>query len=186
MFCKDSGSSVFSEDTQKGEFSFFCPFHKLKTGAMERMKGMEKILWAICLVYWALAAVGAKKKRDGFLPFGLLGGWLVAFFCFCFLPPVFTEGGAVLPTALALLGTLAGTWAERRGGRHFWEAAAFTAAAFVYGGSLPQALWAILGGFCLYLACGAVLPEEKTEKEMLWQGLGGVLGFLGGILCCFP
>lgn len=151
------------------------------------MEHMEKMLWAVCLLYWGVSAVGRKRKKEGFLPFGLLGGWMVAFFCFCFLPPIFEGRNVILYTACALLGTLLGTWAEKRK-RYFWEAAGFTAAAFVYSGLLWQntAFSAALGGFCLYLACGAVLPEGRGEKETLWQGLGGVLGFLAGILCCFP
>lgn len=151
------------------------------------MKRMEKMLLLVCLLYWGMTAVSVKWKREGFLPFGLLGGWMVAFFCFCFLPPVFEGKSVIAATACALLGTLLGTWAEKKG-RRFWEAAGFTAAALAYSGLLwhNTAVFAALGGFCLYLACGAVLPEGRTDQEALWHGLTGVLGFIAGIFCCFP
>ncbi|MBM6830220.1 hypothetical protein H9X85_11570 [Anaerotignum lactatifermentans] len=151
------------------------------------MERMEKMFWMVCLIYVGLAAAAHRRGREGNLPFGLVGGWMVAFFCFCFLPPVFGGRNVLLSTVCALLGTLLATWAEKRR-RRLWTALGCAASALMYGGLLGQASVpaAVMGGFCLYLACGEVLPEGKGERETLWQGFGALVGFLLGIFCCFP
>ena len=46
---------------------------------------------------------------------------------------------------------------------------------------LTALLAAITGGTCLYLVCGAVLPEEVGEKQFLLRAAGGLLGFWLGV-----
>ena len=46
---------------------------------------------------------------------------------------------------------------------------------------LTALLAAITGGACLYLVCGAVLPEEVGEKQFLLRAAGGLLGFWLGV-----
>lgn len=146
---------------------------------------MEKIGLGVCLAYWLLTVL--RKKGGGEFGFGFLGGWMIAFFSFCFLPPVFGCENVIFATICALAGTLLGTWAEKIGNRHIWEAVSFTGAMGMFLGWIGQntAIAAALGGFSLYLACGAILTENGQEKENIKSGLGGALGFLCGILSCF-
>ena len=85
-----------------------------------------------------------------------------------------------------LCGVALGTVAEKRrlpGTVFFWLGALLwgCSGGLVSMDVLTALLAAITGGACLYLVCGAVLPEEVGEKQFLLRAAGGLLGFWLGV-----
>ena len=149
---------------------------------------MRNILLASCLFYWILT--GMTQRRHGTYPllFGFLAGMAVAFFCFCFLPDAFCDEGFFLSILATGVGIFCGVWMERFSIRHIAEGAGFTGAALFYffTQDIPVNSFAVilltawLGGYCLYMACGVILPEDAEKRESFFAALGGCIGFLVG------
>jgi len=71
--------------------------------------------------------------------------------------------------------------------REFRSAAIFTAAFLfeVFSNGSWVMTRGIIGGIALYSASSGLFPEGLSIKETLFTALGGVLGFILGVVICF-
>lgn len=147
---------------------------------------MSVSFWTMfCVVYGGVLFLSCR--RGGFeAVLGFLSGLAVAFFCLRYLPGVFTSEVFYAVAAGVLCGVALGTAAEKRklpGAVFFWLGALLWGSS---GGlesmdTLTALLAAMTGGACLYLSCGAVLPEEAQPKQCVLRAAGGLLGFWLGV-----
>lgn len=147
---------------------------------------MSVSFWTVfCVVYGGVLFLPVKRGVFA-LVLGFLSGLGVAFFCLRYLPGVFTSQAFYAVAAGVLCGVALGTVAEKRrlpGTVFFWLGALLwgCSGGLISMDVLTALLAAITGGACLYLVCGAVLPEEVGEKQFLLRAVGGLLGFWLGV-----
>ena len=147
---------------------------------------MSVSFWTMFCVVYAGVLVMLLKRREFALLQGILTGLGVAFSCLRYLPGAFSSQAFYAVAAGVLCGVALGTVAEKRrlpGTVFFWLGALLwgCSGGLVSMDVLTALLAAITGGTCLYLVCGAVLPEEVGEKQFLLRAAGGLLGFWLGV-----
>lgn len=145
---------------------------------------MSNAFWRIFCVCYALATLRKAKTKRASVCHGFLAGVAVAFFCLHFLPAVFETGLFYIAAAGVLAGVALGTAVEKR--MLHWGGCLFFGLAAVFFRDTPQQLFvtllqAVIGGVCLYLACGTVLPEQMETKESVLRAAGGIVGFWIGV-----
>jgi len=148
-------------------------------------------LWLSIPVYWVLLWAASRRKKAYPLPFRFLEGAILAYLCFMFLPPAFLEDFLWAGVG-AILGIVFGVWIEEKYpqdgfGKELRRVIIFTVVFLFQGFALGS--WAlprsVIGGMALYCACGGLFPEGMPLKDTLLSALGGILGFILGVVICF-
>ena len=142
------------------------------------------------LAYGCLVCLAAYRREKGYpLLFRFLEGYILAFLCFYFLPQAFEQVFFLKAGIAALLGIGCAAWLERVFQKQERARGGFRLLIFVLlaitQGFMPATfsmglVRAWLGGMGLYAASEGLLPEDGGLEELVYAGVGGILGFLLG------
>lgn len=148
------------------------------------------------LAYGIVCLTARKRQKDYPLLFRFIEGYFLAYLCFCYLPIAFAEGKFFQAGICALAGIGLGAMVSNKMQKKNYAVCTyrlfvfFTVVVAYYilasmQDILPRLAFALLGGVGLYGANEGLLPEDVGLNEMVYSGVGGILGFLLGIFMGF-
>lgn len=152
---------------------------------------------SMAVLAYAIVCLTAKKRQKDYpLLFRFIEGYFLAYLCFSYLPIAFAEGkffqaGICALAGIGLGAVLSGIAQKRNHAVCAYRLLVFFIVVISYYAlanmqtALPRLAFALLGGVGLYGANEGLLPEDVALNEMIYSGIGGILGFLFGIFIGF-